>query len=262
MADSIAANLWYHASRMRRASHSASMRTAAGLSACAALQPPLQSNEGPHVLQDGAEIVARKPPAFYSQPLLKPYVVFDVASGRDAAAVAAGGSRYNVAEVDLALALYQELRKVLNAKAAEAAARGMPSPPDYKVGVLSPYKRVPLLDSPARRASTLDVRPCATSARLAQHAARAFCKHERQKQGVVSQIARCFWQARERLLSRLFALATGRLHTTCAVLHPAAALRGQRDARGYGACIAVTSVDKRGSAAAHHAAAPVHPSGA
>lgn len=55
--------------------------------------------------------------AFYSHALLKPYVVFDVAAGRDAAGAGVGGSRYNLAEVNLALALFQVCAVRLDAHA-------------------------------------------------------------------------------------------------------------------------------------------------
>ena len=93
-------------------------------------------------MQDGANIAARPPMPFYGEPLFKPYVVFDVAAGRDAGGPAAGGSRYNVAEINLALALFQELRKFLVQLFEEAVANGTEGPPACRIGVLTPYRCV------------------------------------------------------------------------------------------------------------------------
>lgn len=90
-------------------------------------------------MQDGDNIAAREAPVFYAERLFKPYVVFDVARGTDAAA-AAGGSRYNLAEVRLALALFEELRKLLVMRAEAARADGGVGPGECRVGVISPYR--------------------------------------------------------------------------------------------------------------------------
>ena len=105
-------------------------------------------------MQDGANIAARPRQAYYSHALLKPYVVFDVSAGRDAAAgrgkqsagsgadgQAIAGSRWNLAEVNLALALFQALRKTLLERVEAAAKKGGFGPAECRVGILSPYRR-------------------------------------------------------------------------------------------------------------------------
>jgi hypothetical protein len=72
---------------------------------------------------------------FYEHDLFKPYVVYDVAEGRDAAGGGVGGSRYNLGEINLALALFQELRKFL----ISLMQRGL-RPPPCQVGVITPYR--------------------------------------------------------------------------------------------------------------------------
>jgi hypothetical protein len=67
--------------------------------------------------------------------------VFDVSSGRDAGCtVASGGSRFNVQEANLALALFQELRKLLVSRAEAARLVGGVGPEECRVGILSPYR--------------------------------------------------------------------------------------------------------------------------
>lgn len=51
------------------------------------MQPPIREFPSRHFyagrLVDGASVLAAPQPPFYAHPLLKPYVVFDVASGRE-----------------------------------------------------------------------------------------------------------------------------------------------------------------------------------
>ena len=51
------------------------------------MQPPIREFPSRHFyagrLVDGDSVLAAPPPPFYEHPLLKPYVVFDVASGRE-----------------------------------------------------------------------------------------------------------------------------------------------------------------------------------
>jgi len=93
-------------------------------------------------LVDAAQVLSRPPCAFYHEPLLKPYAVFDVAAGRE---MRGGGGRggpslRNEAEAEMAAALYRALRDSLNRAAAAAIAAGRPPPPPVTVGVLTPYR--------------------------------------------------------------------------------------------------------------------------
>jgi hypothetical protein len=90
-------------------------------------------------MQDGPNISARVAMPFYRLDLFKPYVVFDVSGGRDEGS-AATGSRYNLAEVNMALALFQELRNFLVSLCEEAMTNGTPGPPACRIGILSPYR--------------------------------------------------------------------------------------------------------------------------
>jgi len=61
-------------------------------------------------VQDGRSVLERPVLPIYKHNLFKPYVVYDVAAGRDEAdtsAAGGGGSRFNVGEINLALALFQ-----------------------------------------------------------------------------------------------------------------------------------------------------------
>lgn len=63
----------------------------------------------PRVVQDGKSVLERPAHPIYKHDLFKPYVVYDVAAGRDEADTSAGGSgsRFNLGEINLALALFQ-----------------------------------------------------------------------------------------------------------------------------------------------------------
>jgi len=76
---------------------------------------------------------------YYDHGLLKPYVIFDVAAGRDAQQ-GGGGSRFNLAEVNMALALFQELHAFMLAAHERALREGGPLPPPCLVGVIAPYR--------------------------------------------------------------------------------------------------------------------------
>jgi hypothetical protein len=91
------------------------------------------------VMQDGANISARIAMPFYRLDLFKPYVVFDVSGGRDEGS-AATGSRYNLAEINMALALFQEIRNFLVSLYEEARGNGTAGPPACRIGILSPYR--------------------------------------------------------------------------------------------------------------------------
>lgn len=85
-------------------------------------------------LEDAASVLARPPNPFTtSTNLLQPYAVFDVAGGRERF-----GPRQkspdNEAEGRLALALYQQLLRVLEERQAEAKRQGLPPPEPVKVG--------------------------------------------------------------------------------------------------------------------------------
>jgi hypothetical protein len=58
--------------------------------------------------------------------LLKPYVVFDVERGRE---VSHSRSKRNLAEADMAAALFLELKCEVEAQARTAAEAGKPKPP-------------------------------------------------------------------------------------------------------------------------------------
>lgn len=62
-------------------------------------------------VQDGRSVLERSVLPIYQHNLFKPYVVYDVAAGRDKAdnVGASAGSRYNLGEINLALALFQVL---------------------------------------------------------------------------------------------------------------------------------------------------------
>lgn len=79
-------------------------------------------------------VLARPPEVFYRNQMLKPYMFFDVAGGRDVIS-GTGGSRRNQAEADLAVALFQVLREELLA----AMQRNELKAP-VVVGVITPYR--------------------------------------------------------------------------------------------------------------------------
>ena len=81
---------------------------------------------------------------FYEHNLLKPYVIFDVDSGREQQ-YGDGGSRFNVSEVNMALALFQELFNFLTQKQREAIQQQRPGPPPCLVGIITPYRCAPVL---------------------------------------------------------------------------------------------------------------------
>jgi hypothetical protein len=95
------------------------------------------------LLQDGHSVTARPMMPFYAHDLFKPYVVYDVSQGRDARGGGGGaplGSRWNLEEVNMALALFQELRQYLVQLMAQAAKDGTPRPPPVTVGIITPYR--------------------------------------------------------------------------------------------------------------------------
>ncbi|KAK9824183.1 hypothetical protein WJX72_008399 [[Myrmecia] bisecta] len=84
-------------------------------------------------LEDGANVKSAPDEPFYAQPLLKPYVFFDVSHGMEHRH-ATGGSLRNQEEADLAAALFWELRQCL----VEAAKQGPMQ--RVAVGVVTPYR--------------------------------------------------------------------------------------------------------------------------
>uniref|UniRef100_A0A1D1ZR49 AAA+ ATPase domain-containing protein n=1 Tax=Auxenochlorella protothecoides TaxID=3075 RepID=A0A1D1ZR49_AUXPR len=88
-------------------------------------------------LEDAASVLERPDEPYYAHPLMKPYVVFDVARGQEQRARAATGSVSNLIEAELAAALFHELRAFLitTAKENPGEIRGPTS-----VGVITPYR--------------------------------------------------------------------------------------------------------------------------
>lgn len=91
-------------------------------------------------VQDGHSVTARPMMQFYAHDLFKPYVVYDVSHGRDRTAAAGSGSRWNLGEVNMALALFQELRQYLVTLMQKAAKEGTPRPQPCTVGIITPYR--------------------------------------------------------------------------------------------------------------------------
>ena len=91
-------------------------------------------------VQDGHSVTARPMQQFYAHDLFKPYVVYDVSHGRDRTASAGSGSRWNLGEINMALALFQELRQYLVSLMQKAAKDGTPRPQPCTVGVITPYR--------------------------------------------------------------------------------------------------------------------------
>lgn len=97
-------------------------------------------------MQDGHSVTARPMMPFYAHDLFKPYVVYDVSEGRDRTGghgSTGSGSRWNLGEVNMALALFQELRQYLVQLMAKAARDGTPRPPPVTVGIITPYRCAP-----------------------------------------------------------------------------------------------------------------------
>lgn len=88
-------------------------------------------------LEDAASVRALPPEPFHSHPLLRPYLVFDVARGKERRQ-AAGGSVSNAAEAELAACLFLQLQQTL--KDVQAAAPGSSAPPPTSIAVITPYR--------------------------------------------------------------------------------------------------------------------------
>lgn len=85
---------------------------------------------------------ARPMMQFYAHDLFKPYVVYDVSHGRDRTASAGSGSRWNLDEINMALALFQELRQYLVQLMQKSAKEGTARPQPCTVGIITPYRYI------------------------------------------------------------------------------------------------------------------------
>ncbi|GAX75224.1 hypothetical protein CEUSTIGMA_g2668.t1 [Chlamydomonas eustigma] len=90
-------------------------------------------------LQDGRSVLETPPAAFYDAEvgLLKPYVVFDVERGRE---MSHSRSKRNLAEAEMAAALFLELKCEVEVQERKAVEAGKPKPPPVQVGIISPYR--------------------------------------------------------------------------------------------------------------------------
>lgn len=90
-------------------------------------------------LEDAPSVRAAPAEPYHAHPLMRPYLLFDVAAGREQRQGGGGGSLSNAAEAELAACLFLQLQGALRAAAAARPRQAPPLPPT-SVAVITPYR--------------------------------------------------------------------------------------------------------------------------